>query len=208
MVFWLSAQIKRRVEDKRKDEIPYTPEALTIGDCTITINDGVQKETTTDMDIADSEDINREPAQRSISENRDYVFRMLRAMGCQPEPGEDNDILARFQSELIVFRPINGYETAICDPSWGVIQYDDKDVPLMFEAINQVNVLTCPVKLFWTKNNNENSYVLNSTVTMILDPQCSNNMFFLHKIMLHFFQVKQTLSEVFNRIKSVQQSLN
>ena len=69
---------------------------------------------------------------------RDCVIKSLRELGCQPKVENDNSIIVRYQGEIFKIE-CGKYYIFIYDPFWIGINADHPDVPLIKEAINQIN---------------------------------------------------------------------
>ena len=154
-----------------------------------------------------SSEMNMEGMAPEVCENHNRIVDALRKLGCQPDNGENGDVIVKYQGETFLLRPNGAYFVDIIDIYWSRIGADDADLPLLREAINDVHSLI-PSKIILSNPDEDNEILLSTLYTIWLHPDCSENIGYLEGSLRHFFRVKETLHETFNRRKALRQSVN
>ena len=135
---------------------------------------------------------------------RNLVIKTLKGIGCQPEIGDDNRFIFKYQGEDFMISASNDtYLIWIYDYAWMGLEVNDTNVDYLKQAINKVNEYSA-IKNIYTINEVEGYIVADCQIAIYfacIIPDCCK---YLQSILDGFFITHQCVKDEFTKLAKIQ----
>ncbi len=138
-------------------------------------------------------------------ETKERIIQTLKEMNCNPEESEKNGydvIIFNFQDQdFIIYVDSSPIVRIYCN-WWTTLDLNDKDVPILKEAINEYNLYHC-ITTVYTVDKENNLIGVHCKHALNFQELNGDYEDMLRAYLSFFFSTQRELRERFNRLKSI-----